>query len=222
MKLLYNVFLFYPYYFLRTIVLIIVKIIKTIFFNQIRIDDIDKMTGYEFEYFIKTLFIKSGYKNVSMSSSSGDFGIDIFASKDNYLYGIQCKRYKKRIGVEAIQQVKTGVSYYDLDIPVVITNSTFTPAANSLATNTDVVLIDRTALIRMIKKAKLFRSFIPWYYHLISLLLSAILIYQFLSYNQLFILMILSICLNIYMLIKSYLIYRSNKFQTSYNIHEYK
>lgn len=222
MKLLYNLLLFYPYCFFRAIVLMIVKIIKTIFFNQVRINDIDKMSGYEFEYFIKTLFIKSGYKNVSMSSNSGDFGIDIFASKDNYLYGIQCKRYKKRIGVEAIQQVKTGVSYYDLDIPVVITNSTFTPAAHSLATNTNVILLDRNDLIRMVRKVKLFRSFIPWYYYLVSLLILFILIYQYLTYNNLLILLILSILLNIYMLIKTYLIYKSNKIQNSYNIHEYK
>ena len=46
--------------------------------------------------FTKTLLEKNGFKQVNVSQSSSDYGIDVFAYKNKYTYAIQCKRYKEK------------------------------------------------------------------------------------------------------------------------------
>lgn len=118
--------------------------------KQTNISDIDKMDGIEFEQFFANLLWNSGYTNVEVTSASGDYGVDILANKAGIKYAIQCKRYSNSVGIDAIQQVYAGASYYKCDVAVVVTNSTFTKAATNTANSLDVLLWDRDVLIRML------------------------------------------------------------------------
>lgn len=114
---------------------------------------IDHMDGLEFEHYTKNLLQKLGYVKIRVLKSTGDFGVDVIAHKDGLSYGFQCKRWEAKISVSAIQEIATGVTFHNLDIPVVITNSTFTPAAINLAQKTNVTLYDREHLKKMIIQA---------------------------------------------------------------------
>ena len=157
-----------------------------------------------------------------MTSSSGDYGIDIIGDNNNIKYGYQCKRYRKKIGVYAIQQALTGVKYYNLDIPVVITNSYFTAAASNLADNTEVLLIDRDRLFKMVKKTKSFYQRIPFYYHLLCLLITigSFLLSKY--YSKMIYVFGIFLVLNIFMLVKD--LYYTNKdyYHNNIIIHEIK
>ena len=72
---------------------VIYTIIKNIYFHKLDLDYIDHMDGHDFEYFTKLLLEKNGYKQVQVSQSSNDYGIDVIAIKNKYTYAIQCKRY---------------------------------------------------------------------------------------------------------------------------------
>jgi restriction system protein len=137
-------------------------IIKIIFFNKLKnmyltcdIDDIDEMTGIEFEQFLYFKFRKQGYK-VKTTPVSGDYGADLVVKKRREIMVIQAKRYQRDVGIAAVQEVIGSIAYYNASKGMVITNSFFTPNAINLARANDVILWNRKELIHyMIKNHKI-------------------------------------------------------------------
>lgn len=115
------------------------------------IDDIDLMTGAEFEEFIALLFKKMGYSS-QVTKQSGDQGIDVIAIKNNTRIGIQAKCYSNTVGNAAIQEAVAGKSFYNCDKTVVVTNNYFTTAAIELAQANNVILWNRDLLKEKIKE----------------------------------------------------------------------
>lgn len=120
--------------------------------------DFDKLTGEQFEQYCADLLKRNGYKDIQMTKSSGDQGIDIIGKRDSVRYGIQCKCYSNDVGNDAIQEALAGKSYYGCHVAVVFTNSYFTKSAISLANKTGVVLWDRTQLEEFIANAQTDRA----------------------------------------------------------------
>lgn len=117
------------------------------------------MNGVEFEEYVCRLLKKNGFKNVTLTKKSHDYGIDILAKKKKKTYAFQCKYYSKPVGVAAIQQVYAGCEYYGYDIPVVITNQTYTRQAVTLARSNGVVLWDGHDLKSLMRKARFYALF---------------------------------------------------------------
>lgn len=117
----------------------------------IDLQDIDQMDGFSFEYYVAELLRKNGYKQVHVTSGSGDFGVDITAYKDNIKYAFQCKKYQSNLGISPIQEIYSGAPKYDASVCVVVTNSYFTHHAVELAECLNVILWDRTELAKLIK-----------------------------------------------------------------------
>lgn len=117
---------------------------------------IDAMStdGWQFEQYCADVLQKIGYANVKVTSGSGDYGIDILAEHDGVTYAIQCKCYSHPVGNKAVQEAFSGKEFYKRMVGVVMTNSTFTQAAVKTATETRVLLWDRTKLREMILTAK--------------------------------------------------------------------
>lgn len=112
----------------------------------------DNMNGHEFEQYSADILRKNGFSNVYVTKGSGDFGIDILASKDGWKYAIQCKKYSSKVGNHAVQEAYSGKDYYNADIAVVMTNNFFTPAAIKTADRLDVELWDRNKLNNMVNQ----------------------------------------------------------------------
>lgn len=119
------------------------------------IDEIDMMSGREFEEFISILFQKMGY-TTRMTPATGDQGIDIIATKNNIRIGIQAKCYTNSVGNSAVQEATAGKGFYSCDKVMVITNNYFTSSATELAQANNVVLWDRDFL--KIKISEAFKS----------------------------------------------------------------
>ena len=98
------------------------------------------MNGYEYEELCAKFLRKSGFKNVEVTSGSGDQGIDVIGYKDKKKYGIQCKCYEGTVGNKAVQEAYSGAAYYECDVAVVMTDSRFSAPARELADSLDVVL----------------------------------------------------------------------------------
>ena len=107
------------------------------------------MDGHEFEYFCAELLKENGFVNVEVTQASGDFGVDVLAEKDGVTYAVQCKCYSDKVGNHAVQEATSGSQYYHRMVAVVLTNSTFTPAAIETAQKTNVLLWDREKLKEM-------------------------------------------------------------------------
>lgn len=99
-----------------------------------------KMTGKEFELFCAMKFEKEGWK-VSPTKDGADQGVDLVIEKSNRKIAIQCKKYGRPVGNKAVQEVKSGMDFYNAQKGVVITNSTFTKSAQELAKATNIQLL---------------------------------------------------------------------------------
>lgn len=96
--------------------------------------------------------MNNGYQNVSDTGEGPDQGVDVRATKEGVTYGIQCKRWKKRVGNKAVQEIHAGKDFYKLDRGIVVTNNYFTNSAKQLAKKLKIELWDRDDLMKMIEK----------------------------------------------------------------------
>lgn len=113
---------------------------------------IDKMNGHDFEYFCAELLRKNGFSDVKVTKGSGDQGVDILAKKDGIKYAIQCKNYASHLGNTPVQEVNAGKIFYNCHVGVVMTNSTFTQGAKTLADATGILLWDRDVLKKIMEQ----------------------------------------------------------------------
>ncbi len=119
--------------------------------EQIRIEDVDLLNGYEFEGFLKNLFVKMGYQ-VEQTRLSGDQGADLVVVKFGEKIVIQAKCYSGKVGNYAVQEIFASMNLYKAQKGMVVTNSYFTPAAFELAEANNVELVDRDGLEELIRK----------------------------------------------------------------------
>lgn len=117
------------------------------------ISKIDKMSGEEFEDFLALLYKKQmidgkpRFLNVRTTPKTCDYGADLlFKTRDGRKVVVQAKRYRNNVPESAVQQLISAREFYKCDVGMVITNSTFTDAAKTLAKSCNVILIDRFKL----------------------------------------------------------------------------
>ena len=106
---------------------------------------LDRMTGREFEDYMAEVFRKQGYE-VVLTPTSGDQGVDLLLNKPGLRVAVQLKRYQKAVSNKAVQEIHSGVDFYDADEGWVITTSTYTRSARELATKLGIRLIDGSEL----------------------------------------------------------------------------
>lgn len=109
------------------------------------LDRIDAMSGVEFEQYVAAVFRGLGYE-VSTTKVTGDFGVDVVATKSGIRTAVQCKRQGTPVGGAAVQQVVAGAAMHNCNSTAVVSNRSFTRAAQELARVHGCRLIDRTEL----------------------------------------------------------------------------
>ncbi len=112
---------------------------------------VDRMTGEEFELFLKVHFENLGC-TVTTTKTSNDYGADLILDYKGRSIAVQAKRYNATIGVKAVQEVIGSMAYYETDAGLVVTNSNYSRNAVELASANDVILWDRDVLVRMMNK----------------------------------------------------------------------
>ena len=117
--------------------------------RAIQIENIDLMSGVEFERYLQALLTSQGYA-VTLTKASGDLGVDLIACRRRERIAIQVKRHTHRISRRAVSDAVTGKQHYKCATAMVITNSFFTPGAATLAHSTDCKLVDRDTLTEWI------------------------------------------------------------------------
>ena len=103
------------------------------------ITDVSSLDGVEYEAFCAEILEKEGWK-VQRTPASGDHGVDLIAEKPGRRVAIQCKKYSTPVGNKAVQEAYSGMNFFDANEAVVVTNSTFTKAANIAANKLSVAL----------------------------------------------------------------------------------
>jgi restriction system protein len=114
---------------------------------------IDTMDGHTFEHYVAQILSKNGYNNVSVTSGSNDFGVDIIAHKHENKYAIQVKRQSSRVSRRAVSDAVAGRDHYGCNLSMVITNNYMTDGGMRLAKSTNCIIIDREKLISLTNTA---------------------------------------------------------------------
>lgn len=102
----------------------------------------EELSGREYEEFAASYLSEHGYRDIEFTKASGDYGVDILATKGGLRYAVQCKYYSSHVGISAVQQAAAGMVFYDCQRAMVITNNVFTSAAKTLADKTGVILCE--------------------------------------------------------------------------------
>ncbi len=110
------------------------------------LEEVDEMTGIEFEYFLYYKFRQRRYK-AKTTPVTADYGADLVLRKGKERIVIQAKRYQNDVGITAVQEVIGSIAYYNATKGIVITNSYFTNNAKQLAKANDIMLWDRNKLM---------------------------------------------------------------------------
>ncbi|WP_324929762.1 restriction endonuclease [Mycobacterium sp.] len=113
--------------------------------------EIDAMTGMDFENYVAARLRAAGYR-VALTKVTGDFGVDLIASKGNERIAIQCKRHGRRVGTAAVQQVVAGALLHRCTSTMVVSNQEFTHAATRLAEAHACELVGRRRLPKWLRR----------------------------------------------------------------------
>jgi restriction system protein len=117
--------------------------------SQAGMDEVDKMGGIEFEQYLEGLFRRLGYQ-VTRTRPIGDQGADLVLSGKGERIVVQAKRWSKRVGNKAVQEVVASRPMYKCDRAMVVSNQEFTSAAVELAQANQVELWGRRKLADVI------------------------------------------------------------------------
>lgn len=114
---------------------------------------IDEMGGVEFEQYVAAVLRGRGY-SIEFTRATGDFGVDLIATRNGVRTAVQCKRAARAVNGAAIQQVVAGAAVHDCTTTMVVSNHRYTRAAAQLAEVHDCVLVDRTRLARLARAGR--------------------------------------------------------------------
>ncbi|MCD7733978.1 MAG: restriction endonuclease [Clostridiales bacterium] len=92
-----------------------------------------EMDGVEYETYVAELLRRQGFRDITFTPRTGDFGVDLLATHGRNRYAIQCKYYSGAVGGAAVQEAVAGMAYYDCERGMVVTNSLLTEGARELA-----------------------------------------------------------------------------------------
>jgi HJR/Mrr/RecB family endonuclease len=109
--------------------------------------ELNNLSGIEFENLLFDNFLKLGFK-AEATPATGDFGSDlIIENAEGTRFAVQCKRFKSKVNLKAVQEVIGAIGYYSCDMGIVITNNAFLNSAIKLAELHDIELWDGDKLI---------------------------------------------------------------------------
>ena len=114
------------------------------------IQEIDQMSGSEFELVCANHFRKLGYR-VEETPASCDMGADLILRKGHEVIAVQCKRYKNKLSNSCVQEVVASMPIYNATSCMVVTNSFFTPNCRAVAEANGCILWDRNTIIENFK-----------------------------------------------------------------------
>jgi len=115
------------------------------------IEEVNELSGIQFEKFIEKIFKDKGYKT-TLTKASYDAGIDIVAEKGTEAIGIQAKKRSKSVNRYAVFDAHYGLKRYNCTKACVATNSVLTEQARNFALENNVDIMDKFVILSILRK----------------------------------------------------------------------
>ena len=139
-----------------------ISMIKRLGDSNIDMENMNALSGQDFESLLIQQFTKIGF-TVKGTPGSGDYGADILVdTDDNTRFVIQCKRFKSKVNLKAVQEVVGAMPHYNGDIGIVITNNGFLPSAATLAESNGIELWGNMELMSFLAGDLSFSQMAEW------------------------------------------------------------
>ena len=117
------------------------------------IEEIDILTGIDFERFVAYMFQKKGYKT-ELTKQTQDRGADVIAEKGKECIIIQVKRSRNSINKNAVFEAFFARRSYKGTSACVVTNNELTAQAMNFAHEYGISLIDRSGIRKFLRNEK--------------------------------------------------------------------
>jgi restriction system protein len=101
------------------------------------------MNPRQFEIFVEKHFKQKGYKT-NLTPQSGDYGVDVFAEKNNEKIAIQAKMFgdsQRKINRKAMMELYGAKEYFDCTKAVMVTNGKILNDAKEVAQKLNIELV---------------------------------------------------------------------------------
>jgi hypothetical protein len=121
--------------------------------QQLRtLEQLQKMTGSDFEGFITSLFRKDGY-SVHQCGGSGDEGIDLVIETSAAKDVVQCKRWKSDVGSPVVREFYGSLMHAGARHGFIITTASYSQSARGFAQGKPITLISGDDIIAWSNKS---------------------------------------------------------------------
>ncbi len=109
-----------------------------------------------FERCVARLLLSEGFEGVRLVSQPGDRGADVIAQKAGRRFLVQAKHWRKRVGLDVVDETMRAMSFYRAQVPVVVSLGGFEDAVRlhqrSLhLSGIPLQLIDRSGLLQRMR-----------------------------------------------------------------------
>jgi hypothetical protein len=105
----------------------------------------ETLTPWEYERLCARLLADAGW-NAETTSGSGDQGVDVLATRGGIRLVLQCKLYSKPVGNKAVQEAVAARGHERAQASAVVSNASYTRAAEDLALTNGVALLHHSEL----------------------------------------------------------------------------
>jgi restriction system protein len=116
-----------------------------------RFEVVRAMSGPQFEVFVADLFRAMGH-GVTMLGGAGDQGVDIVVSYHGERVAVQCKDYRRAVGIRPAQEIFAGARHHGCQQAWVVAPAGYTRGAHELASSTGVSLYDASSIGQWIRQ----------------------------------------------------------------------
>ncbi len=128
-----------------------VPLVKSVDVNKITdIEEVDNLSGLDFEKFIGRIYKRKGYK-VSYTKRSHDGGADLVVEKGQDSMCVQAKRRSKSVSKQAVYQAYFARKKYSVNRACIATNNELTDQAKNFANDYNIEFIDRFKIMKFLR-----------------------------------------------------------------------
>lgn len=131
------------------------QFIKQKFNSLEKIEHVRQLSWRQFESIVGEAFRRRGYAVLENAVDGPDGGIDLVLRKDGTKFYVQCKQWKQtKVGVKPIRELHGVIAAGEAAGGFFVASGEYTQEANEFARRCGIELIDGSALIAMIAKAR--------------------------------------------------------------------
>jgi restriction system protein len=123
---------------------------KRLLDKQKDLDSLKSLSWREFEELVGEAYRRQGYFVLENPGEGADGGIDLRLRKDGRKVYVQCKHWKRNVGVKVVRELYGVVKAQKAFKGVIVTSGNFSADAERFAHGKEIELVDGTRLLELV------------------------------------------------------------------------